>query len=75
MIQAKQRRKCEICGAFFDVALVTDDRGVQRARTAGPWTCPRLHRDPGPGRRLERARGYVRLNERTWVPGRTGGVA
>ena len=72
MSDGMQPRKCELCGRFFDVPLVRDNRGTFRARESGPWECAAPHLDPGLGWRLERARGYVRLSERTWVPGRGG---
>lgn len=64
MTETMQQRKCEICGTFFFVSLITDDRRVKRVRTAGPWTCDRVHVDPGPGRRLERVAGIGNVMER-----------
>jgi hypothetical protein len=51
----QQRRKCEICGAFFWVPLIgSSSSGVRQVRLRGPWTCDGPHPEAKPGRRLER---------------------
>jgi hypothetical protein len=51
----QQRRKCEICGAFFGVPLVrSSSRGVRQVRVRGPWACAGPHAEAVAGRRLER---------------------
>jgi len=53
MTLARQMRRCEVCGKFFDVPLLrSDSRGVPMVRISGPWVCSRVH-ETGEARQLE----------------------